>query len=363
MSTPLFPVTIYPSQLVAFKDKANSLSTSISEILSIKKLSAFKRNDYLSIALGYKGHPDLIQSVKFRKEADTEQQLLIFSNEAIRQSISVVFSQKLPEITVNDILLVCEQLEKSELGTMVISDTQKMLEGALVDKSKKPTQNICPILFFDEWGNSPEAIKERQDAAKFLRNIEAKNTIKNSSPKIVINISKIPINILQLLNKHPSYQSFLGRVRQQNASLAILGQSDRTFKDKQKDDWNLKISLDTWGISDINDNLLEHWSNFKEWLMKFYATDRIYITERINDYRWKTPIIQFRAKNPLNQQFSKLSKNKDISLFLAFATSTDTHSGNYGHIFENEVAEIDINKLFIKNKNPIINLDSIKSKE
>jgi len=150
MNSPLSAMSIYKSQLSAFKTKAKLLSTSIAETLSIKELSAFKRNDYLAIAIGYKGYPDLIESCKFRSSSDAGQLLLIFSNESIRNSIAEVFSSKISDVSVSDVLLVCENLEKSELGSLVLSDTRKILEGSLVDKPVESTENVNSITLLDD---------------------------------------------------------------------------------------------------------------------------------------------------------------------------------------------------------------------
>lgn len=179
MNTPLFPVAIYPSQLDAFKTKAELLSTSISETFSIKKLSAFKRNDYLSIALGYKGHPDLVESSKFRVSSDEEQQLLIFSNEAIKKSIAEVFSAKLDGITDRQIQSLFIELEKTELGGMMLKELRNVFANtspeeaqiilgnanqSMIMKTKEPS---FPI-FTDEFHEHPNEVSE-----KFMRDNSA----------------------------------------------------------------------------------------------------------------------------------------------------------------------------------------------
>lgn len=79
MNQSRYSVPVYPSQLDAFKIKADQLATAIADTQKTKKLSAFKRNDYLAQALGYKGHTDLVKLAGFRKNADIAETLYIFS--------------------------------------------------------------------------------------------------------------------------------------------------------------------------------------------------------------------------------------------------------------------------------------------
>jgi hypothetical protein len=323
MNTPLFPVAIYPSQLDAFKTKAELLSTSISEALSIKKLSAFKRNDYLAIALGYKGHPDLVESSKFRVSSDKEQQLLIFSNEAIRQSIAEVFSNKLPNVTSTNVLLICEDLEKSELGSLVLTDTRKILEGSLVDKPELSNTDINPMLFFDEVGNSPEAIEQRQGAAKFFTEQDIKNTPKKPNINIVINLSEVPLSIGEEFYDHRQWLKFESEVKLRNRQHNIIFKFlEPKTKNGVKEDWQIQTSIDTWSEIEPTSNLLTVWNEFKDWLMSFFSTERIHVTERIGSHRWKTPVIQFHVSNPIEHQLSKLTKLEDITFFKLLSSNT-----------------------------------------
>ena len=144
MNSPLFHFAVYPSQLDAFKTKAELLSTSISDECSIKKLSAFKRNDYLAMALGYKGHPDLVESAKFRVESDQYKPLIIFSNESLRQSIAYVFADKVAGISVKQILIICQKLKKKETGMLVINDLRDIVGKSSTDEHKAIMSNMNP---------------------------------------------------------------------------------------------------------------------------------------------------------------------------------------------------------------------------
>lgn len=144
MNSPSPHFAVYPSQLDTFKTKAELLSTSISDECSVKKLSAFKRNDYLAMALGYKGHPDLVESAKFRVESDQYKPLLIFSNESLRQSIAEVFADKVAGISVKQILIICQKLEKKETGMLVINDLRDIIGKSSTDEHKTIMSNINP---------------------------------------------------------------------------------------------------------------------------------------------------------------------------------------------------------------------------
>ncbi len=85
------PLQIYPSQLDAIKTKAKSLASHIAGVLGAEPLSAFKRNDFFSVALGYKGHSDLIASARFRAAGDTGQPLSVFGDPLVVASLAETF--------------------------------------------------------------------------------------------------------------------------------------------------------------------------------------------------------------------------------------------------------------------------------
>ncbi|MCG3885109.1 ParB/RepB/Spo0J family partition protein [Photobacterium leiognathi] len=89
------PYPIYPSQIKQFKILAKIFSTLIEKDTAIK-LSSFNKNDWISQAIGYKGHSDLTQKVKFRSDADKNENLYIFSN--CHYEIISKFSSKLPNV-------------------------------------------------------------------------------------------------------------------------------------------------------------------------------------------------------------------------------------------------------------------------
>lgn len=71
-------VPVYPSQLDAFKKKADLLADKIKQSLNIK-VSKFKRYDLLAKGIGHvKGHDRLIDNAKFIAQADKNEPLCYF---------------------------------------------------------------------------------------------------------------------------------------------------------------------------------------------------------------------------------------------------------------------------------------------
>ena len=131
-----FPLPIYPSQLDSIKTKSKALAILIAEKLDSKPLSAFKRNDYLSIALGYKGHADLVESAKVRKEGDKSKPLWVFQSEDIASSIARVFSKKIEGLTEETVLYVCKILSNRERYSVMAGEMNEMIGGATPDEIK-----------------------------------------------------------------------------------------------------------------------------------------------------------------------------------------------------------------------------------
>ena len=101
---------------------ADTLAVAISKITSTKKLSAFKRNDYLAIALGYKGHSGLIHAVKFHSQQDAGEQLRLFCHAGITSAIIETYCSKITGLDRKQFVLACEHL--SERG--LVSDAYKL---------------------------------------------------------------------------------------------------------------------------------------------------------------------------------------------------------------------------------------------
>ncbi|MBE8232497.1 MAG: hypothetical protein HAW67_02090 [Endozoicomonadaceae bacterium] len=107
MKFPVLPVAVYPSQLEEFKLRAGELAKSISIQTSTKPLSAFKRNDYLAISLGYKGYSDLVYSSQFRATGDKNAPFSIFHSDILKERVIKVFVSKISELTEDVMRNVC----------------------------------------------------------------------------------------------------------------------------------------------------------------------------------------------------------------------------------------------------------------
>jgi hypothetical protein len=349
MNTPLFPVAIYPSQLDAFKTKAELLSTSISEALSIKKLSAFKRNDYLAIALGYKGHPDLVESAKFRKNSDTEQQLLIFSNVAIRQSIAKVFCEKLNLTNIKIILECCDNLGYREtIDSISATDISDLKGGSEVEKNTiigNANNNI--FIYLDELGNTPEAITERQGAAKFFTEQEVKNTAKNDLPVLSIDLSEMPTDIYSVFSKHPELKAIDIDANRTDVKYSRIWHKGHVEKGKKG--WVIRASFDIWGATEVPMGLIIKWNRFRDWLIQFNPTNRIKLCERIKGHSMFSLHTQVHPDRTINDLIDDLPTNTDQLLFTLFisnkreiSTEKDAHPSTFftPELFEDHVRDM-----------------------
>ena len=139
-----FPVHAF--QLKSFKSKAKALSIELSKLVPDLSLSAFQRNDYLSMALGYKGHSDLVVSTSFRASSCKDKELDIFSNCIVRENIINIFSENIPHITKEQVSLCClllsENLEiiksrgiEQMLANSTLEDIHFVINGVLTDVS------------------------------------------------------------------------------------------------------------------------------------------------------------------------------------------------------------------------------------
>lgn len=102
------PVPIYPSQLFAFKKLALFIAEHAAKHSGEPKLSAFKRNDCLARALGYKGHSDLVMATKFRAQADPFTRLTVLEDEALRLSVAEAFAAEAPNLGAPFFTRICE---------------------------------------------------------------------------------------------------------------------------------------------------------------------------------------------------------------------------------------------------------------
>tara|TARA_B100000749_G_scaffold280700_1_gene278049 strand:- start:42 stop:788 length:747 start_codon:yes stop_codon:yes gene_type:complete len=143
-SSYLYP--IHTSQLKSFKIKAKALSEELTKLVPNLRLSAFQRNDYLAMALGYKGHSDLVTSASFRGSSHNEEELVLFSNCIIREDIIRVFLEKTPQVKESEISLSCLLLSENLssfkarslndiLATCSLDEIYSLINGVLTDSS------------------------------------------------------------------------------------------------------------------------------------------------------------------------------------------------------------------------------------
>lgn len=143
-------VQIYPSQLSEFKEKVNELACLLSELLNEKKLSSFKRNDYVSIGLGYKSHNDLVTWANSRKEADERVPLFLFADPKVRDSINQVLCSKVKGLEPRMCSILLSSLEKKECGREILSNIK--MNSYLLDRkpflhASSPTRKLLNSYF------------------------------------------------------------------------------------------------------------------------------------------------------------------------------------------------------------------------
>lgn len=113
MSTIVVPV--YPSQLAAFKEKADLLADKIKQSLNIK-VSKFKRYEYLARGIGHiKGHDRLIENAKLIAQADKGEPLILFSDPAICHQIGTVFKFHHNQDIAREVQEFCKEIGTQEV--------------------------------------------------------------------------------------------------------------------------------------------------------------------------------------------------------------------------------------------------------
>lgn len=108
-------VPVYPSQLDAFKEKADILADKIKQSLNIK-VSKFKRYEYLARGIGHvKGHDRLIESAKLIAQADKHESLILFSDPVICNQIGTVFKFHYNQDIAREVQKICKELGTHEV--------------------------------------------------------------------------------------------------------------------------------------------------------------------------------------------------------------------------------------------------------
>ncbi|MGR5540547.1 hypothetical protein ACPV5V_18380 [Vibrio campbellii] len=111
---------VYPSQLKQFKESAKQFAVLISNESETSLISAFKRNDWLSLALGHKGHSDLTFFAKSCRDADTSEELYLFcDDDQLQSAIIDTFSLKLTDVSKEAIESAAFQMRMNEYTRML----------------------------------------------------------------------------------------------------------------------------------------------------------------------------------------------------------------------------------------------------
>lgn len=289
--TPLFPLAVYPSQLDSLKERADTFASLISELSQTKKLSSFKRYDYLSMALGYKGHSDLVNASKFRVEADKQEGLLLFTESAIRSSIREVFTAKLPVID----------------SSVIDAATKKMAEV------ESKSRSSIPMFFYDE---GVESYESTQASAKFMNDMRVASTPKNEVPVLKIDLSEMPTEIYEVFSQHPALNEIDIDVSRTDVRYSRIWHKGHVQKGKK--DWKIYASFDVWGVTEISMDLIIKWNKFKDWVLKFNPTGRIQICERIKGHSMLTFHTQVHPDRTIDDLIDDLPTNTDQLLFALF---------------------------------------------
>ncbi|MGR5096100.1 hypothetical protein ACPV5O_20900 [Vibrio maritimus] len=117
-------IKVYPSDFEDFKQLAKQISSSIVyRYRDQALLSAFKRNDALAIAFGYKGHSDLTHCANTLASSDTNETgrwLNWRKTDKFYERISTAFSQRYDSLSEEEILLALTQAPPKQTEFEVI---------------------------------------------------------------------------------------------------------------------------------------------------------------------------------------------------------------------------------------------------
>ncbi len=247
------PHPIYPSQTNTLKHRSKEFAEHIAKETNTKILSAFKRNDWVSQALGYKGHTDLLKSTEFRKQADQNQPLALFSDNALRLKIVDVFTQR-TDIS-NEVLLLC---------------SKQVAEHEAILNNVNPHARLP--MYLDE-----ASFYEKPLDTELREYVNSTLTIKLKIPRLVVDLSELPTHVYQALCAHPAYRGF--HFDETRTDVEIIRKQPSSLR--ATDDWQIRASFDIWSESDIPMDVLNDWVVFKEWLLQFTATGRVHVWDRL----------------------------------------------------------------------------------
>lgn len=288
------PYPIYPSQTDTLKHRGKEFAQHISKETNTKIISCFKRNDWLSQALGYKGHTDLLKSTEFRKQADQNQPLELFSDNTLRLKIVDVFSQR-TNIS-NEVLSLC---------------SKKVAEHEVILNNVNPKASLPMAMYMDEM-----TFHETPQMTEIRECINSTSTPKLGIPRLVVDLSELPTNVYQALCAHPAYRGF--HFDETRTDVEIIRKQPSSLK--ATDDWKIRASFDIWAEADIPMDVLNDWVVFKEWLLLFNAAGRVHVWDRLKG----------RTKLQYELQVSPVFKVTDL-----YEKMTNEHDTNLLHVLLN----------------------------
>ncbi|WP_018984053.1 hypothetical protein [Salinimonas chungwhensis] len=304
------PVPVYPSQLDTIKSIAKDLADLIGEEVGSKRLSAFKRNDYLANALGYKGYPDLVESTKFRALGDKNETLSLFHGKGLSDSIATTFAGSVPGLTPEAAANICKTLAAREAASVRLSELKHVLGNVSREEAEAVKANSNFNMFLDDESFNPISY----DGVRELNRLVEQSTPKNDNVEFAVNLSGVPDGVKFLISKHPVYVRFVKFIQSQDEGVKFTEIcSNKLREDNRK--WKIGAKADTWSKVKVTPEVLSEWERFSDWLNGFYPTGRVIITQRINTHRWVSMHTQYAVDDPVNYARSRLSASEDIELF------------------------------------------------
>jgi len=284
---------VYPSQLPYFKKQAKNLAKAISKRTGTKPLSAFKRNDCLAKALGYKGHSDMVESAKFRVQSDTGAVLDLFSNDNISTSVAREFSRVIESIEEKDVIVAYNYLVNEH------KEGLKLIKNYFIKQDQQDYKDGLGLR------GLVERTRQKLPKSKYCQ--------------ITVDVSYIPGLVYEELIANPCFRNHLS-VFQNNCecTYSLITQNHSlsdASRDKDKNNWKLYVSFDGWVESELSGELLQHWEAFKDWLCLFHPTGHIKITERTHDDRWRHIHVQYRSDTTISDLRNRIEKTADRVLF------------------------------------------------
>ncbi len=285
------PHPIYPSQTETLKHRSKKFAEHIAKETNTKILSAFKRNDWLSQALGYKSHTDLLKSTEFRKQADQNQPLALFSDSALRLKIVDVFSHR-TNIS-NEVLSLC---------------SKQVAEQEVILNKTNPSACLPMAMYIDE-----AVFYETRLDAELRENINSTLTTKLGTPRLVVDLSELPTKVYQVLCEHPAYRNF--HFDETRSDVEIIRMQPSSVR--LTDDWKIRASFDVWAEGDIPMDVINDWVIFKDWILRFNATGRVHVWDRLKGHTKLQYKLQVSPEFKVTDLFKKMSSEHDTNLLYA----------------------------------------------